>query len=262
MSILKCTCGFGSICFRVFVGLLAIACFSTDVSGQQQQQQPMEYIESSSPIPGGGVVSSVYVPGESGPVYRRTPGSSPSPATNNQPVRATTDNSAAPNASGSGQSVLDPSLSSTTASQAYPRVASNVPATQRAYQVPAQPQTVNAYQVPAASQIPSLGVPTNWNRAIRTPGCAGCGPGAGVVPYGLGQPGQPSQAFYQGQAMPQPQNYFQQPQQQQQRQTFTPLFQLQSFPVNAYAGQGVLGSPKLYVDGQPIRNIMRYLWIP
>jgi hypothetical protein len=31
---------------------------------------------------------------------------------------------------------------------------------------------------------------------------------------------------------------------------------------NAYPGQGIFGSPKMYVDGQPVRNLMRYLIIP
>lgn len=260
-----------SVCFRkmwtgfsaatVAVAFVAVALMTVDLCGQQQQQQPMEYIESSSPLPGGGVVSSVYMPGQRGPVYRQVPGGQPNLANNTSPSTSGT-------GSGSGQSVLDQSLAPSAGQTntqgvnsqgSAPRVASNNLGV-TTYQLPIQnPQVTNAFQVPAASQIPSLGVPTQWNRAIRSGGCGTCGPGAGVVPFGLGQQSQPATAFSQGQFAPQVQNYFQQP---QQRTTYTPLFQLQQFPVNAYAGQGILGSPKLYVDGQPIRNLMRYLWIP
>ena len=43
---------------------------------------------------------------------------------------------------------------------------------------------------------------------------------------------------------------------------YQPIVQLQNMPPNAYAGQGIFGSPKLYVDGQPVRNLLRYLILP
>jgi hypothetical protein len=43
---------------------------------------------------------------------------------------------------------------------------------------------------------------------------------------------------------------------------YVPIVKLQNLPPNAYPGQGILGSPKLYVDGQPVRNLLRYLIIP
>ena len=263
--------------------LLICLFWSVDVLAQQTEtgaKPPLEYIESSSPIPGGGVVSSVYVPGQAGPVYRGGPGATPASQAN-----------ASTAGNNGGQSVLDPSLSETAqtnpaqagstngqanqpqvaARQAYPSGTPRVASNRGFYgqqQYGQQALPVTAYQVPAAAQIPSLGVPTRWDRSIRTGNnCSNCGPGAGYVPYGFQGAGQTGQAFYPGQQPPvaptfppaaSTNGYFQSPG----RSTYTPLFQLQSFPTNAYAGQGIIGSPKLYVDGQPIRNLMRYLWIP
>jgi hypothetical protein len=41
--------------------------------------------------------------------------------------------------------------------------------------------------------------------------------------------------------------------------TYRPLLPLAPAPESYYTGQGVLGQPKLYVPGQPIRNFLRYL---
>jgi len=259
---------------RFAVATLAVAtiCWGGSVFGQEatsRDGQPLEYIESSSPIPGGGTVSSVYVPGQSGPVYRQVP-------------KVDVGNSVAGNPSGQAgvaeRSVLSPSLGQRAVAESGQGFNSMgqqptqgpqavVARRQQAYQQPmlAPAQPVLGYQVPAASQIPSLGVPTNWNRAIRQNNCAGCGPGAGYAPYGLGQPPASPPGYFPGQgsvaqtfsAAPQPAFG-----QAAGRANYTPLVRLQSFPPNAYAGQGIIGSPKLYVDGQPIRNLMRYLWIP
>ena len=40
---------------------------------------------------------------------------------------------------------------------------------------------------------------------------------------------------------------------------FKPLLPLGKMPETFYPGQGILGQPKLYVPGQPIRNFLRYL---
>ncbi|HMP81037.1 MAG TPA: hypothetical protein PKD54_16390, partial [Pirellulaceae bacterium] len=37
-----------------------------------------------------------------------------------------------------------------------------------------------------------------------------------------------------------------------------PLVRLQNLPPGTYPGQGIVGQPKAYVDGQPVRNLMRY----
>ena len=40
---------------------------------------------------------------------------------------------------------------------------------------------------------------------------------------------------------------------------YTPLLKLQNMPVGTYLGQGVIGQPTAYVDGQPVRNLLRYI---
>jgi hypothetical protein len=40
---------------------------------------------------------------------------------------------------------------------------------------------------------------------------------------------------------------------------YRPVLPLAPMPETYYAGQGILGQPKLYVPGQPIRNLLRYL---
>ncbi len=40
---------------------------------------------------------------------------------------------------------------------------------------------------------------------------------------------------------------------------FRPLIPLVPPPPVYYFGQGVLGQPKVYVPGQPLRNVLRYL---
>lgn len=41
--------------------------------------------------------------------------------------------------------------------------------------------------------------------------------------------------------------------------TYAPLIR-QNMPVGSYLGQGLVGQPTAYVDGQPVRNLMRYVF--
>jgi hypothetical protein len=43
------------------------------------------------------------------------------------------------------------------------------------------------------------------------------------------------------------------------RVNYTPLFALRNLPPGTYIGQGLLGQPKAYIDGEPIRNLLRYM---
>jgi hypothetical protein len=38
-----------------------------------------------------------------------------------------------------------------------------------------------------------------------------------------------------------------------------PVLRLQNLPPGTYMGQGIVGQPEAYVDGQPVRNLFRYL---
>ena len=40
---------------------------------------------------------------------------------------------------------------------------------------------------------------------------------------------------------------------------YTPLIQFRNFPPGVYLGQGLIGQPTAYVDGQPVRNLLRYV---
>ena len=40
---------------------------------------------------------------------------------------------------------------------------------------------------------------------------------------------------------------------------YRPIVSLGSVPENYQMGQGMLGQPKVYVPGQPLRNFVRYL---
>lgn len=40
---------------------------------------------------------------------------------------------------------------------------------------------------------------------------------------------------------------------------YTPLIKFRNMPPGTYLGQGLIGQPTAYVDGQPIRNLLRYI---
>jgi hypothetical protein len=40
---------------------------------------------------------------------------------------------------------------------------------------------------------------------------------------------------------------------------YKPILPLAPVPSQTYLGRGILGQPKLYVPGQPLRNLLRYL---
>lgn len=189
---------------------------------QSTDGRPLEYIESSSPLPGGGVVSSVFYPVQ------------PTPAVSTAPV------------TGQGNSVLvretgsesnQPRLALLPTGYVYPQA--NYANPTATYMNPSQiPYDTQPNMSPGtfAQQAPSLGVPVPWNRAFR-PGFPGSGPN-------------PS---YSGSPIYGPANL---------SGPYQPLVKLQNMQPSAYPGQGIIGSPKMYVDGQPVRNLLRYLIIP
>ena len=42
--------------------------------------------------------------------------------------------------------------------------------------------------------------------------------------------------------------------------SYPSLFKLQNLPPGTYLGQGIIGQPTAYVDGQPVRNLFRYIF--
>lgn len=45
-----------------------------------------------------------------------------------------------------------------------------------------------------------------------------------------------------------------------QRTTWVPVIPLRSMPYGTYLGQGIIGQPVAYVDGEPVRNFLRYVF--
>ncbi len=214
--------------------LALLVCWSgSDVTGQQTRDgQPLEYIESSSPLPGGGTVTSIQYPGQpsrSIEFLRETAA---------RPVTSSSDQAAA------GRSVLV--QSPVTPPPGYPGIAAAPP-------LSAAPQSASP-QVMATTRVPTLGLPTVWNRSFR-PGCASCNTGTAVYAPASVTGLQPPAAALPP-ALP-----------VQQQTVLLPAssgvnglpVQLRNLPPNAWIGQGVAGSPKLYVDGQPVRNLFRYI---
>lgn len=98
-----------------------------------------------------------------------------------------------------------------------------------------------------ANQVPSLGVTGNYVtpplRGLRglfqNPG--GCGCQNTALSPGVGSQ---NQGYFQGGG------------------GLQPLIPIRNLPPSTYMGQGLFGQPKAFVDGQPIRNLFRFLIIP
>ena len=112
-------------------------------------------------------------------------------------------------------------------------------------QVPALQAPVLQVQ-PPASQVPSLAVPQQ-NPAAFSPGF---NPGFQAVPPppGVGTPQFGSQAntfwtpFVTGSGV------------------YQPVIRIANLRPGTYLGQGIIGQPTAYVDGQPLRNLLRYIF--
>ncbi len=200
-----------------------------------QQTLPLDYIESTSPIPGVGVVSSVYVPGRDKPSYRGGPGI-PTGTQYAQP----------------GNTQLDLRFAQNTMPAAAPQVAP--PAWQTPYHTVSPTALTMNHPMLTASRIPALGIPVGWDRSMTTAGCSSCGvlPGQTAVPQTVN----PTYAYYAGslnagsasrQAVP-----FGSP-------VAGPVV-VQNLPPNTSDGRSMYGSARQYMDGQPVRNLFRFIF--
>lgn len=197
--------------------LAMVAAFALAVpqaAGQQAASTtPLEYIESSSPLPGGGVVTSVYWPGQ--PQQRILP--QPPPRT------------------ASGQSVLVRETSAAT------------PAISPATVPPAGSVTLPPGTTVGVPRVPTLGVPTTWNPRPH-------GVYAPANLTGLGQPALTSLPTVTARAPAGPWTAPRPP------LATNGSVQLQNMSPNYYTGRGITGSPRVYADGQPVRNLFRFLF--
>jgi hypothetical protein len=130
-------------------------------------------------------------------------------------------------------------------------------------QLPSSPAVVNVQPVNPTINVPTWGnpfagprryLPANYQPAIANPNgsmvTTGYLPTGTVYPYPVastvptlnGPSALPSTGY-----APDP------------RVNYQPIFKLQNMPPGTYLGQGWLGQPTAYVDGQPIRNLFRYI---
>ena len=209
-----------------------------------------EYIRSSSPLKRGGTVTSVRIAGQPPRTVTRSSG-----AVTGRLYNETNSRTYQTPAPTNGVAV-SPNLSGGTSGYPYPVATAQTPAVRfpsigtRGYQVPA----ASGGPVPAANQVPTLGNPRaplqRYGVAYRNPDCGTCAapggqhysypaastaPTIGSVPGGFPNPVGTRPNAYQ------------------------PLLRLQNMPPGVYLGQGIIGQPTAYVDGQPLRNLLRYI---
>lgn len=257
-------------------GILAVVVWIPEASGWQTNggdaNAPQEFIESSSPLESGGIVTSLRrldgsaIPvggaqsanGEKSVLSGNSLGvTAPVGAGQTGPAPAATIPrvAASPNFAGAPQAVVPQS-------PGVPQPGQQVYAPQGYVAAPpantGQPMTA-----------PSLGYPVPWTHAMSPRGLCGWrsnftqpvyAPASSVgvqpppasLPPTLGTGAATMTPSY-----PAPFNPL-----APQRPVYTPLVKLVNMPPSTWPGQGIIGSPKLYVDGQPVRNLMRYLIIP
>lgn len=115
--------------------------------------------------------------------------------------------------------------------------------TQQSFQrIPTAPGAAFQVQPPAATTVPSLSIQDPGQAAVIQPGAVGATPVfANPAPqFGTNQNSFWS-PFVQG------------------RGVYQPVIRLANVPPGTYLGQGIIGQPTAYVDGQPIRNLLRYI---
>jgi len=271
--------GHGSVGFRIggqtWFGVLLLACsaagswHASSVQGQssnlvgppsfgggaaQTAQYNSEWVESSSPIPGGGVVATTHFPSNGNTlttIREPAPGMATAPmqptgsvmptAATMQAAPATPNYAAIPTGTGGYMVPTVQYVPMNSAAPApYQVSAAYNPATCSTCQTPMMTQPT-AYQQgfvpqPYASQPPML-PPTAGGVYGPMPGPTA--PGMYAQPTAMAPP--PAAPTNQG--------------------GWRPLIP-RSMPAGTYLSQGWLGQPKAYVTSQPFRNVIRYMLVP
>lgn len=114
--------------------------------------------------------------------------------------------------------------------------------------------------VQAANAVPALNIQNPLANSLGNPGFnPNCCPPQGAAGFG----GFPGYQFQQGIGTPQ---FGQLGNNNPWWSSFltgsgqyTPLLQFRNMPPGTYLGQGLIGQPTAYVDGQPFRNLLRYV---
>ncbi len=222
-----------------------------------QSAASKEFMEASSPLKKGGVVVTRNAPGQgvetvlyasSTPGGVRTiptstpPTSTPTPA----PNPSTTDKSQPPSTT--------PATVPTVETYPYPNsLPPLVASKQNVFQVP------NLGYSPRAMQRPSW-----FGQPVTTPNSGLCDcspPGLTSTTIPTAADTAPTIQFPQSQIPTlgggAPSNFWD-PQSIYSAKSPTPLVQFKNMQPGTYLGQGIVGQPKAYVDGQPFRNLFRY----
>lgn len=228
----------------VFGGLVCQSKLSAQSDGQTSQPQrndPREFIQSSSPLGDGSLITSRTSAAGGSQTYIAQARFQPQiPTTGYQPRE--TWNQLQQNVA-VGPGVTSPGY-------AYPRFA----------QLPTN--TLGLEPIGSSRQME-----TTFQQTFMPPAqlnCPTCIPQAGMPPAAIVPPG-----AFPNQVAPQPiyppMNQTQQPWLSSpgavggNRVNFTPLISLRNLPPGTYLGQGIIGQPKAYVDGEPVRNLFRYI---
>lgn len=100
-----------------------------------------------------------------------------------------------------------------------------------------------ASQVQQVNYAPTTGYPVRRVANYGDP--CGCQPGAAYAPATTAYNPAPYQVAQSNAGVP--------------HYAWQPVLPLRGVPDNYFVGQGILGQPKVYVDGEPIRNFVRYI---
>jgi hypothetical protein len=224
---------------------LFVHCQHDDHDAIRQQK----FMEASSPLKKGGVVVTRNSPGQGVETVlytSSTPGGIRTTPTSTPPANKSTADKAAPTATSPTTNTVD--------SYPYPDSAP-----------PLVAQTPNVFQIPNLGYAQrTLQRPSWFGQPVTTPnsGLCDCSP-PGLTNATIPAPADtaPTIQFPQSQ-VPTTANgtpgSFWDPQSIYSAKNPSPLVKFKNMPPGTYLGQGIVGQPKAYVDGQPFRNLFRY----
>ncbi len=231
----------------LFAALLALG--AGIESGSAQLANSSEFIEATSPLLTGGSVTSRTAPSEG----LRTWFSPNSPPGATEPRETSV-------ASGMGVTqgaTIGNGASST--SYPYPGLPAGGIQVAQATVMPFDPfaSTSAAAQLPTLGITPQSSLRPGWQTGTTTGGLPPVGPPAANLTPALtpGTGGFASPTIQYPQVLPPVSGPT------TGSTGFRPLVRLKNMPPGSYLGQGLLGQPKAYVDGQPVRNLLRYVFI-
>lgn len=253
---------------RIWQGWVMVLVAGCSAAGIGQQVLPGEFLEATSPLRTGGMVTTRSVPGagistQISPQLGGGGGGSSLGSPSLNPLVAGGGSSSGP---WTGAQVARLPSSGFAANPAVP--ATGLPPVQGGSGSLAGGAVMDPYAMAGGGvgsvwQLPTLGY-TPWSRYRSTAGRSSflpAGGAAGLPPVGP-PPASLPPALGGGEgvagALPSPQMFA--PAATSAPSSLQPLVRFQNMPPGSYLGQGLVGQPKAYVDGQPVRNLLRYIF--